>query len=799
MGLKPADFANVDELFDQLPDILLLADRHGQIVFGNRVSREYWGLENSALAPLFMWDLLVSPQFSHQQLLELTGRLGIGDQLRLQLTAQRQSDPDGPEMDVRIRPYVREGDQYLLIIGRPESFGLGGTGVVGSAEQSIGAEPGLQSPDESTAESLDTPDPIKPAAPDDPSLQEAFSNLSDHYLRIDERGAIVAASPHLSMVLGIGSQDQLARHSLRKFISDEDWQALHRLMESGDGRFDELDVVLRTLAGESLRFSFSGSVWHHSGGWVGGIEGVLRNQSGHKDWHREYSAINARYEALFSEGNDAVLVLRSSTIVDLNQQAMEVFGSTREQLLGSTIDSLSPALQSSQRQSSELIRKYITAAEGGQSVRFDWRGRRGNGDLIDLEVSLSRVDLTGEFNLLAIVRDVTEQRADHLALERSVQIYNTIVDNSGDGITLIDLDRKVVFANRQFQTMVGFDNDRIRGCDYLQFLDEEVREAAASLFIKTFASGDDMHAQFWITTGEGERIRVAVNAVVTDYNGEPALVAFVRDITAQYEADEAQRAHRDTLADQVAKKTRSLSLARDEAEAANRAKSRFLANMSHELRTPLHSVLSFAEFGESKAAEGDRFQLKSYFNRIQASGKRLLMLVNDLLDLTQLESGGVTYKMSPCDLDALVGKVIDDMQMEIGERQVTVNRVEVEGGLRAYCDFDRVAQVLVNLLSNALKFSAENEAVVITLSNDSGHQVMVMVEDRGVGLPEDERKVLFDPFVEGVRTRSEAGGTGLGLAICKKIVDAHRGTIGGFNRPDGGATFYFTLPVEAPE
>ncbi|HIF10693.1 MAG TPA: hybrid sensor histidine kinase/response regulator, partial [Sneathiellales bacterium] len=105
-------------------------------------------------------------------------------------------------------------------------------------------------------------------------------------------------------------------------------------------------------------------------------------------------------------------------------------------------------------------------------------------------------------------------------------------------------------------------------------------------------------------------------------------------------------------------KTLSLTLALDQAEAANRAKSRFLANMSHELRTPLHSVLSFAEIGESRAADDGSDQLLGYFNRIQTSGKRLLELLNDLLDLTQLESGRVEYHQEWCDLSQLVGKTL---------------------------------------------------------------------------------------------------------------------------------------------
>ncbi|RLA13689.1 MAG: hypothetical protein DRQ60_00285 [Gammaproteobacteria bacterium] len=774
MSFALPDFISADELLDQQPDLLLMADLQGRVVFANLFSRQFWGLKARKLKDQAVWELLRSPQFNKELLIDLTRRLGSGDQLRLQMTARDKRHSLVTTMDVRIRPFLGEGDALLLISCRPVPLGL--------AE----AAPAL--PD---ADDRDTPS--------NPKLREVFANLRDFYLRVDEGGAILVASPNLPPVLGVDSPQKLRRCSLRTFIDEQTWARLQGIMASAEGKCDDLELELRTLTGEVLLFSFSGSVWHHAAGWVGGIEGTLRDITQKKRWETALAESEARYRTLFSQANDAVMVLRGEEVVDLNREAVAMFGTTREQFIGKSIEMLSPALQPGYRQSNELIRQKFAMVASGESLRFDWRGRRFDGSLIDLEVSLSQVDVAGESCVQALIRDVTERLAVQLALKHSEQMYNTIVNNSGDGIAIVDLDRKVVFSNRQFQQMVGFDLKQIEGRDYLQFLDENNREEAVELFVNSFATGKDLRAEFWVRTNSDSRIRIEVNAVVTEHDEMPALVAFVRDITTQFEAVGALRKHRDTLADQVAKKTLSLSLALDEAETANRAKSRFLANMSHELRTPLHSVLSYAEFGESKSTEAERSQLQRYFNRIQASGKRLLRLLNDLLDLTLLESGSVNYRMEWCDIPQLVGKALDDMQLEIGERQVSVNTVTTGNPIRAYCDFERVAQVVTNLVSNALKFSDPSEAVTVVLSCDNQQQTMVMVEDKGVGLPDGGTESLFDPFVESVRTRTEAGGTGLGLAICKQIVDAHGGNIGGVNKPGGGASFYFTLPAVVPE
>jgi PAS domain S-box-containing protein len=627
-------------------------------------------------------------------------------------------------------------------------------------------------------------------------LQPEAANSQEYSLRIGERGAILDASANFPSVAGVDNLNTLRGCSLRKFLEDYAWQRLQQIMNSadGDGRCDDLELELRGLSGESRMFSFSGEIWRHEGGWPGGMVGTLRDTSRRRRWDDDLADSEARYRALFNQGNDPVLVFRDQQIIDFNQQALEVFGATSDQLAGKSVEALSPALQPGQLQSSELIRQKFDAVSAGQALRFEWRGRRFDGVPIDLEVSLSVVDLAGKPCVQAIMRDVTEQLAVRAALQRSEQMYNTIVNNSGDSIIVIDLDRKVVFTNRRFQQLTGADESVVLGRDYVQFLDDRDRESAIELFNKNFATGEPLHAEFWVTTQGESQIRVEVNALLTEHENIPAMIAFVRDITEQYQAGKAQRDNRDNLAEQVTMKTLSLTLALDQAEAANRAKSRFLANMSHELRTPLHSVLSFAEIGESRAADDGSDQLLGYFNRIQTSGKRLLELLNDLLDLTQLESGRVEYHQEWCDLSQLVGKTLDDMQVEIGSRQVAVKVVPADASVRAWCDFERVAQVVTNLVSNALKFSDPGSPVSVTLSSNAQQQAMVMVEDKGVGLPEDRTDHLFDPFVESERTRTEAGG--LGLAICKQIVDAHGGTIGGFNKNGGGASFYFTLPAD---
>lgn len=233
--------------------------------------------------------------------------------------------------------------------------------------------------------------------------------------------------------------------------------------------------------------------------------------------------------------------------------------------------------------------------------------------------------------------------------------------------------------------------------------------------------------------------------------------------------------------------------AKDAAERANATKTEFLANMSHELRTPLQSIIGFSELGVARSRGDGRVQ--GMFSDIHAAGQRMLALVNDLLDLSRLESTVGDIRPRPMDLVPTVREVIGELGPLAAPRRVRFTLQVGEQPLPVMADGFRLEQVLRNVLANALRFSPEAGEVIVRCATPRPGECEVQIVDQGPGVPPDELESIFEAFVQSSRTKSGAGGTGLGLAICRKIMQAHGGRIVAENRPEGGAVFTITLPV----
>jgi signal transduction histidine kinase/CheY-like chemotaxis protein/HPt (histidine-containing phosphotransfer) domain-containing protein len=267
----------------------------------------------------------------------------------------------------------------------------------------------------------------------------------------------------------------------------------------------------------------------------------------------------------------------------------------------------------------------------------------------------------------------------------------------------------------------------------------------------------------------------------------------VKDRTAALEAEIAQRERTQV----------ELVRARDSAEAANRAKSQFLANMSHEIRTPLNAVLGFTDLLLRGADDGDEAERQDYLETIQTSGKHLLSLINDILDLAKVESGCLEMEQIRCAPHEIICEVISVLRVRAQEHDLTLDCHWPDGVPETIqTDPARLRQLLMNLIGNALKFTKQGgvDVVAAIAHTEPDAQLMLQVIDTGIGIPPDKLEQVFDPFVQADNSVTrEYGGTGLGLAICRRITEALGGTLTVESAVGRGSTFTATINVGSLE
>ncbi len=238
----------------------------------------------------------------------------------------------------------------------------------------------------------------------------------------------------------------------------------------------------------------------------------------------------------------------------------------------------------------------------------------------------------------------------------------------------------------------------------------------------------------------------------------------------------------------------SLKSAKEKAEEASSAKTEFLSNMSHELRTPMHAILRFSENGMDEVNSANKDELHEYFSDIHKSGQRLTKLINNLLDLTKLESTAPDISFSKQSLPMLNDHAIKELQSLLDEKQINVIRNYDDPPPSGELDGAKITQVIINLISNAIKFTPAGSNLTITISQQDD-LLIYSISDQGDGIPEDETRSIFDKFIQSSKTKTNAGGTGLGLAICLEIITLHGGEITASNNPQEGSTFTFSIPI----
>jgi PAS domain S-box-containing protein len=392
---------------------------------------------------------------------------------------------------------------------------------------------------------------------------------------------------------------------------------------------------------------------------------------------------------------------------------------------------------------------------------------------------------------MAVIQDETGQHLAYEALQASEERFRELFENANDVIFLHDLKGRILAINRVAEQLTGYSRDEVLGEGFERLVAPEAEPPIQDTIRAHLGGSTTQHYELSILSRLGVRRALEVSTRVLYRGGQAvAIQGIARDITERKITEQRLR----ESAVELQRKNEELTTALRLAKEATQLKERFLANTSHELRTPMNGIMGMITLLKNTELTADQ---REYADAVSQCANDLLTIINDILDLSQIESGRLALADEPFDPHESLKSVIKLLRLRATSKGLSLT-YDIDPHVPAsICgDCVRFRQILTNLIANAIKFT-DAGGVEARLKIEDQRRLRCEVQDSGIGVSESAHDRIFQAFVQADgTTRRRFGGTGLGLAICKQLVQIMGGQIGMFNNhPPPGSTFWFELPL----
>ncbi len=390
-----------------------------------------------------------------------------------------------------------------------------------------------------------------------------------------------------------------------------------------------------------------------------------------------------------------------------------------------------------------------------------------------------RIETAVRERTAALLAEVGEREAAQTALQESEQRFRNILNNVPMGICYTDLVGNVKLVNPRFCEIVGLSEAELLVLNLLDVThpDDRADDIHLSKLLVDSEITTYRRQKRYLRPDGVKHVQATVNLLRDAAGVARRLVRVVDDVTEHQKLEDAERA-------------------REAAEASNRAKSDFLSRMSHELRTPLNAMLGFAQLLELDPRQPLSDTQRPWVGQIQQAGWHLLEMINDVLDLSRIESGNLRLSNETLNLEELIAATSAMVQADADRRGIAISVMREPGTLSAIGDPTRVKQILINLLSNAVKYNADGGSVHIHVHQVSAQRLEIDVVDSGLGMDDAQLQQLFEPFNRLGREKSKLEGTGIGLVISRRLAELMGGALRVTSTAGVGSTFTLVLPCD---
>lgn len=612
----------------------------------------------------------------------------------------------------------------------------------------------------------------------------------DALMTVDPNGVITDVNEQTVKLLGYNRRQLIGSPFIYYFTDPE---------LAGKGvkqTFDEesvinYELIIRSKSGRKIPVSLNAAVFRGTSGNVAGILAAAREITKQKQIEQALREQQNYTRGLIESNIDALMTTDTLGIItDVNKQMCSITGCASEELIGTPFKDYF----TDPKQAEDGIRKVL-AEDRVTNYELTIRAQDGKKTVVSYNASTFRGadgKLSGVF---AAARDITDQknlekqiREQNSELTETTNFLNNILESSTEySIVAMDLDGTILAWNEGAKRNYGYTSEEMVGKKnaYILHTNEDVKSGRVQEFLNIALKTGKAESVFERIRKTGERFTASVAVSLRKAIGENPIgyVLISKDITEQKRLEE-----------QLTTKNKELEEQNRRVQEANRLKSDFLANMSHELRTPLNGIIGFTELMHSGKVGPVSTEHKEYLGDILSSSRHLLQLINDVLDLSKVESGKMEFHPEKVELNKLIGEVGDILRTLIAKKQIHLE-TKIDPGLNEIIiDPAKLKQILYNYISNAIKFTPDSGYVSIRVMSESKDNFRIEIEDSGIGIREEDLNRLFIEFQQlDASIAKKHQGTGLGLALTKRIVEAQGGKVGVKSTFGKGSVFYVIL------
>lgn len=733
-------------IFEDAPISILLIDNHGYIKLTNPKTDHLFGYKPGELIEQSV-DILIPPAFRKSlknRVSEYFDNLPLKTSDILELNATKKDGTSFP-IEINLGQYAATPKQMVTLF-------LSDMTLRKKNEQAL--------------------------FEDDKRLRDIIQSISDAFMSFTHEWKYLYVNEKALAILG-KPREEILGQSIWDFFP----YALGETFEREFRRRHESTVVPFTIKTQH------GSVWWHvrvthcNSGMAVLCSDITEARYAREAQHQS----EEQFSTIFNSSPSAISIseLESGIMVDINQSHSLLYGFSKEELVGKTVVETGIFKDFIPRdQIIALIKK------NGTIRNFEATARTKNGNQIHILISADIIHLAKKEYLLVASIDITANRNAMEELQRSEERFAKAFRASPVALSISTMkEGRMIEVNNGFLELFGYSLDEVIGRtsgDLNMYPNSKER---SNTIAQLREQGFIRNKELVCNTKHNAKIHVIFSMEMIELYGESCVITTALDITDKKKAEDKLKSYTDLLEQKVTERTLELTHALEREKEVSDMKSRFVSIASHEFRTPLSTILSSTYLLEQLKDSEDQAK---HFNRIRSAVKNLTFILTEFLSLDKLEQKKVTVEPEVFDLDTLASEILDEVRIAY-HLSLPVNYIHT-GTRFIFQDKRIIRNILLNLLSNAAKYSPKDKIITLT-TEVSDKQLTIQVIDEGIGIPLEDQKYIFTKFFRA-HNASYVQGTGLGLSITKKYVELLGGSIGFQSSPQSGTQFTTVFPIQ---